>query len=274
MRTTNVWISAETKPSDAQSECYLKKIMKMKFRFFSTGLTLGILATAFLFALSTLRVSLPLPVQAAVGTITINQSTAGTFTAQNMVAQKFTDSANSAYFIDPAATADSLVAAGKVTAGSFAGDGSLLTGISGIPAGLVAHFNLSACPTGWTELTAARGMYIVGLPLSGTLAGTSGTALTNLESRPVGQHLHSVDPPITSTSTTGAHTHSIALYRTADNSVYSDEGGSSATGNYHTTGSAGNHSHTVDIAAFNSANAGSVAGTNAPYIQLLTCQKS
>ncbi len=254
----------------------LKKIMKisLKFGFLLTSFALGVLATVLLFTLSTPHVSLPLPVQATVGTITFDQSTAGTFTAQNMVAQKFTDNANSAYFIDPAATADSLVAAGKVTAGSFAGDGSLLTGISGIPAGLVSHFNLSACPTGWTELTAARGMYIVGLPLSGTLAGTSGTALSNLESRPIGQHLHSVDPPITSTSTTGAHTHSIALYRTADNSVYSDEGGSNATGNYHTTGSAGNHSHTVNIAAFDSANAGSVVGTNAPYIQLLTCQKS
>ncbi len=49
------------------------------------------------------------------GTVTIDQSTAGTFTALDMVAQKLTDSANSAYFIDPAASGNSLVTAGDAT---------------------------------------------------------------------------------------------------------------------------------------------------------------
>ena len=40
-----------------------------------------------------------------------------------------------------------------------------------------------------------------------------------------------------------------------------------------TISSVGDHSHAVDITSFNSANSGSVAGTNAPYIQLLMCQK-
>ena len=63
-------------------------------------------------------------------------------------------------------------------------------GWSPIPTGAVMFFNLAACPPGWTELTAARGRYPVGLQSGGTLAGTSGAALTDLEDRPAGQHDH------------------------------------------------------------------------------------
>ena len=48
------------------------------------------------------------------------------------------------------------------------------------PAGAVMFFNLASCPSGWTELTSARGRYLVGRPSGGALAGTQGTALTNL----------------------------------------------------------------------------------------------
>ncbi|MEK9143028.1 MAG: hypothetical protein AAB481_00140 [Patescibacteria group bacterium] len=227
----------------------------------------------------------PPPAQAVVGELIIDQSVSGSSTLGIITAQKLTDSASSTYFLDPAATGDSLVAAGKVTAGSFAGDGSLLTGISGIPAGLVSFFNLTSCPTGWTELTTARGMYIVGLPLSGTLAGSSGTALTNLESRAVGQHLHSVDPASTSVSISDpGHTHDVSDVRVDATSTGGGWGPHNAV--YNLTWSAflpnpltassrtTSITASVDIAAFNSANAGSVAGTNAPYIQLLACQKS
>ena len=207
----------------------------------------------------------PPPAQAVVGELIIDQSVSGSSTLGIITAQKLTDSASSTYFLDPAATGDSLVAAGKVTAGSFAGDGSLLTGISGIPAGLVSFFNLTSCPTGWTELTTARGMYIVGLPLSGTLAGSSGTALTNLESRPVGQHNHSASQ--------GTHAHSILV------------AGSGALGTRWVVGNGGYTNSGWDLGQgeltsvvssgpITIGNAGSVAGTNAPYIQLLACQKS
>lgn len=208
----------------------------------------------------------PPSAQAVVGDVTIDQSTAGTFTARDMVAQKLTDSANSSYFLDPAATGDSLVAAGKVTAGSFAGDGSLLTGIAGTPAGAVVFFNLAACPTGWTELVAARGMYMVGLPASGTLAGTSGTALTNLESRAVGQHLHSASQ--------GNHMHSILFAGSGALGQRWVTGSGSYTDSGWGFGGQNEQMSTVSSGAITIGNAGSVAGTNAPYIQLLTCQKS
>ena len=48
--------------------------------------------------------------------------------------------------------------------------------------GQIAAFN-GPCPTDWNELTVLRGRFIVGLVDGGTLAGTRGTALTDLEIR-------------------------------------------------------------------------------------------
>ena len=94
-------------------------------------------------------------------------------------------------------------------------DGSQLKFI--IPAGMVAPFNLSSCPPGWGELVGARGRVVVGLPSGGTLAGTVGTALSNLENRPVGQHNHGItdnghahgvtDPGHAHGTTEAAHSH-------------------------------------------------------------------
>lgn len=69
------------------------------------------------------------------------------------------------------------------------------TAAEGIPAGAVLAFNLSTCPAGWSEVPEARGRYIVGLTTGGTLSQTVGTALTNGENRPVGQHTHTVTDP-------------------------------------------------------------------------------
>jgi len=60
--------------------------------------------------------------------------------------------------------------------------------------GMIAPF-AAACPTGWTEYTAAQGRYVVGVPDGGTVAGTAGTALTDLENRAVGQHNHAITDP-------------------------------------------------------------------------------
>lgn len=53
---------------------------------------------------------------------------------------------------------------------------------SGAPSGLIADFN-GACPSGWSELTAARGRVRVGLPANGTLGATVGTALTDAQDK-------------------------------------------------------------------------------------------
>jgi len=122
-----------------------------------------------------------------------------------------------------------------------------------IPSNAVMFFATSTCPSGWTEFTAARGRYLVGLPLGGTASGTVGTALSNQENRPVGQHTHATNDP--------AHTHS------GDTDVQGS--GSDVAGGHYFIGTAGGVSYTgiyIDPA-------GAVAGTNAPYIQYLVCQK-
>lgn len=84
------------------------------------------------------------------------------------------------------------------------------------PAGLVGFFMGGTCPSGWSEVTAARGRVIVGLPSGGTNQGAYGTALSNLGPRSVTlgvsnlpAHTHDVDPAAVSTSTNGAHTHDV-----------------------------------------------------------------
>jgi len=131
-------------------------------------------------------------------------------------------------------------------------------GIIGIPPGFVGFFNLTGCPTGWHEDIAARGRYLVGYnSSSGTLGGTAGTALSNQENRTVGQHNHGITDP--------QHQHTVNAQATG------------ATGG---TEKPFRQSGTLNIAVTNFAateitvnNEGSVAGTNAPYLQLLICQK-
>jgi len=124
----------------------------------------------------------------------------------------------------------------------------------GIPSGAVMYFNLTSCPSGWTELTGARGRYLVGLPSGGTLAGTQGTALNNLENRPVGAHTHDVTDP--------GHSHT-GGYSTG---AWAQQGANTLVGQSAQTG--------LSYTGISIQSTGAVAGTNAPYLQLLVCQKN
>jgi hypothetical protein len=124
-----------------------------------------------------------------------------------------------------------------------------------LPAGAVSFFNLAACPTGWSELTAARGRYLVGLPSGGTLLQGVGTALTGGENRPVGQHTHGVLDP--------GHNHTFSSARGTGFTTTGSQPGSPE----------GTNSTNRSTTGISLQNAGSVAGTNAPYLQLLSCEK-
>lgn len=133
-----------------------------------------------------------------------------------------------------------------------------------IPSGAVMSFNLASCPSDWSELVAARGRTLVGLSAGGTLAGTSGTALSNLENRAVGQHNHSA-----SSNTTGATLHT--RVDTAGSLNSDVTAGQQFRVNIapQTQDLLGDHSHTITVD-----DGGSVVGTNAPYIQLLVCHRN
>ncbi|MBS0590941.1 MAG: hypothetical protein JSR65_09935 [Proteobacteria bacterium] len=128
------------------------------------------------------------------------------------------------------------------------------------PAGAVMYFNLAACPQGWAELVAARGRYLVGLPAGGTLAQAVGTAMTDGENRPVGQHAHTINDP--------GHSHS-ANY----DILYGNNGGPAKYMSQETWGTFQNLSTGRSWTGITVQNTGAVAGTNAPYIELLVCQK-
>jgi hypothetical protein len=125
---------------------------------------------------------------------------------------------------------------GTVNATAFTGNGSALTGITSVPSGMVAFFNLTACPSGWSALSAAAGRVIVGRAANESIGSTVGTALGSLGTRTitaVPSHTHAVDPPNTTSGTESAdHTHTITT------------GGISAN-HTHTIASGGGHTHTI-----------------------------
>ncbi|HBB67405.1 MAG TPA: hypothetical protein DCZ93_08940 [Elusimicrobia bacterium] len=158
----------------------------------------------------------------------------------------------------------------KITGGSPA-EGSVLTSdadglaewkdpmaAGGMPSGAVMFSTGAACPSGWSELTAAQGRYLVGLPSGGTLAGTAGTALTNMQNRAVGLHTH--------TTTVASHSH------TCNNRIQSGYI-NSGTGNnrYYISGT---EASGLNVSGITIDNSGTVAGTNAPCMQVLVCQKN
>jgi len=92
-----------------------------------------------------------------------------------------------------------------------------------------------------------------------------------LSTNSTGAHVHSVDPPSTSTSSNGNHSHSRITQNgtsirwgdgSGASSNYIDSGGGAGSyGEYLGTNEAGSHTHTLDIAAFNSASAGAHSHT-------------
>ncbi len=111
-----------------------------------------------------------------------------------------------------------------------------------IPSGLIMFKSSGSCPSGWTEYTNARGRAIVGLVSGGTIEGTVGTALTDLQDK---THSH----------TGPSHTHTFTLLGmvTGGASSYRFPNATDAAG----TGATSTSARSVTI----------------PFRQLLLCKK-
>jgi hypothetical protein len=129
------------------------------------------------------------------------------------------------------------------------------------PAGAVMYFDLASCPAGWSDFAAGRGRYFVGVPVGGTPGAAVGTALSDQENRPTGQHTHAVIDP--------GHVHAVGY----DTEQLANTG--NTIGGTRMQGGSNSGSENSDLAftGISIANAGAVAGTNAPYLQLLACRK-
>jgi hypothetical protein len=138
-----------------------------------------------------------------------------------------------------------------------------------LPSGTIAHFDLAACPTGWTEFTSARGAYIVGLTNGGTPNTLVGTALTNQENRPAGSHNHGITEPNGGLG----HVHGgIPTFSTQagfdSSSTFEINDSLGASTSSATTGI------TINAGGGGTSGQTGVAGTNGPYLQLLVCSKN
>lgn len=137
------------------------------------------------------------------------------------------------------------------------GQSSDLASVQGLPRNAVVFYNGTDCTAaGLSEVTAARGRYLVGLQPGGTLGGTGGTALSNLENRPVGRHTHAVSDP--------GHSHQ---YTSPSAAALSRSGPN-------TYGWAVTAQTSPATTGISMAPAGTVDGTPAPYLQLVVCQKT
>lgn len=160
----------------------------------------------------------------------------------------------------------------------------------GMPAGTVAFFDRTDCPAGWQPLEAAQGRTLVGRPAGGSLGGTRGTPLLDLE---IPAHVHHLSgAPLIEAHPSHVHWWSILwpdlewTTYSSDYTVHSifqwgDGIGSDGSGTYpfaaapdttFATSPQGGHSHagpSLNLMSSDSGTAGFL-----PYIQLTACRKS
>ena len=110
-----------------------------------------------------------------------------------------------------------------------------------LPSGLIMMKSSANCPSGWTEYTSTRGRALVGVPSGGSVEGTVGSALTDLQDK---THSH----------TGPSHSHTISTVITA-------------------AGSANFGVKTPTSSDGTGATSTSAAWNSLPYVQLLFCEK-
>lgn len=113
--------------------------------------------------------------------------------------------------------------------------------VSAFPKFSVVAFNEESCPEGWRAFEPGRGRYIVGLTKGGDLGKIIGTELRDQENRSAGRHTHGFDDaPLGGSVKDGLAGGGYQRRRTESYSTYPNEG---------------------------------PEGTNAPYVQLLLCER-
>lgn len=195
-----------------------------------------------------------------------NVSSASYDTSSSTTIVNVSSASTSGSFISASAITDNYYSYQQYPQG-FPATSSGSSGGAGFSSGMVMWFNgaSSSIPSGWTAPSAMRGRTIVGLPSSGTLAGTVGTALTNLQdvthTHTSASHQHTAP-----TAFDGTYAYWTNAFGTESNTVaYSLMG--TPTGNYT---SAINYMKTKASGSANTGNNSDAA--HLPYIQLIAIQ--
>ena len=146
-----------------------------------------------------------------------------------------------------------------------------------LPRGVIVMWSgsITSIPQGWalcdggtytapdgTQVTTPnlKDRFIVGAGGSYQVGATGGEATHTLTVAEIPSHYHTVDPPLTQTTTTGAHSHSLSNVPRGDVDGWSNDilrtSNRNDGGINQSTSLAGDHYHTVDIPAFNSGSTG------------------
>ena len=159
-------------------------------------------------------------------------------------------------------------------------DGSLLTGIEGVPSGIIAMWSgtNASIPTGWNLCDGTNGTpdlrdrFIVGSGNTYSTGDTGGADSVTLTEAQMPSHTHSGSS--LGTNTTGAHSHTFQHSSVAGSSWgYNVGGNSTSPWVTITTSTAGNHSHTI-TGNTGSAGSGAAHENRPPYYALAYIMKS
>lgn len=164
------------------------------------------------------------------------------------------------------------------------GDGSALTGISGIPAGVITLWSGSTVtiPSGWVicdglnSTPDLRDRFVVGAGSTYAVDATGGSSTTTLAEANLPAHTHDAGTLGGTTNTTGSHSHT-QRYGPSGGSSTTISGSTTRSGsaNANTTASSGNHSHTLTVTGSTaSAGSGTSFDNKPPYYALAYIMKT
>lgn len=162
---------------------------------------------------------------------------------------------------------------GAVTATSFAGDGSSLTGLISFASGTKMLFGQTAAPTGWTKITTDddAALRIV----SGTVGSGGSSGLSTALATPsvTGTIAGSTGSHTLSTAEMPSHVHNVKIYTynpSAPRRISGEDNYGSVVGNQDSdaTGGGGSHSHSLS-ATFS----GGTAAINVKYVDAIMASK-
>ena len=159
-------------------------------------------------------------------------------------------------------------------------DGSLLTGIEGVPSGIIAMWSgtNASIPTGWNLCDGTNGTpdlrdrFIVGSGSTYSTGDTGGADSVTLTEAQMPSHTH--DGSSLGTNTTGAHSHTFQ-HNSNPSGGWGYQVTGSALANWVTvtTSTAGNHSHSI-TGNTGSAGSGAAHENRPPYYALAYIMKS